>query len=81
MTSQQITDQMFVAMSDAGAPGPLIYAFLTTGLMLTPEGYHRASPADRADWDRAIEDFGRNQPDLELAAARVRQAQNRYHDN
>lgn len=61
--TQQQTDQQSVeaAMLDAmlrsGTPPSLIYAFRKTGRIVGEEGYRKLSPAERREWDAAIDEY------------------------
>jgi hypothetical protein len=50
-------------MVEAGTPARFVYAFLKTGIMpMIEEGYRAADPADRARYDKAIEDYEESEP-------------------
>jgi hypothetical protein len=48
---------MLQTMLDAGTPMRLIYAWEKTRMLVDEEGYKKAKPQDRAEYDAAIEEF------------------------
>jgi len=57
----KLADIMLSAMRAADVPGHLVYAFEKTGYMLTAETYAAASRQVRRQWDRAVEEYLRQQ--------------------
>jgi len=50
----QAIDKLAKVMEEVGVAPELIYAFRTTGRMLTSETYEKLPPKDRAEWDFAV---------------------------
>jgi hypothetical protein len=57
---ETLEHQIAAVMTNARVSPALIYAYCRTGLIVTEENYRLLSPADRAAWDLAIEEFLRS---------------------
>ena len=49
--------EMVALMQKAEIRPELIYAYLTTGLLVTEENYEKLTPEDRRAWDCAIREY------------------------
>ena len=55
--SKKVKRDVLTAMRTAGIRPELVHAYERTGLLLLEDGYNKLSPADRAEYDAAIDDY------------------------
>ena len=53
----RLRQEMVAIMRAACMPPHLIYAYEKTGLLLSEDGYNTLSPADKAEYDAAIDEY------------------------
>ena len=57
MSLDDFHDDVLRIMAASEMPGHLIHAWQKTGRILTEDTYHLVSPADRKEWDDAIQEY------------------------
>ena len=53
----KIQKRLVMAMQQAGIRPELIYAYQHTGILVVEEGYAKLTPAERAEYDAAIDAY------------------------
>jgi hypothetical protein len=57
LSEEKLRAQALKAMQAAGMPLHLVFAYAKTGFLVNERGYKNMSPADRAEYDAAIEEY------------------------
>jgi hypothetical protein len=55
--SKKVKSDVLTALRNAGIRPELVHAYERTGLLLLEAGYNKLSPADRAEYDAAIDEY------------------------
>lgn len=59
--SKRMKRDVIAAMRAAGIRPELVYAYDRTGFLLLEDGYNDLSPADRVEYDAAIDEYFKKQ--------------------
>jgi hypothetical protein len=57
LSPEKLQGAILKGMLAAGTPAHLVYAYQKTGLIVSEAGYKNMSPADRAEYDAAIDEY------------------------